>query len=256
MSRRRLIAANWKMNKTIAEAVVFVPPLRDALPRLSDVDLAVFPSFLGIRPVVDALQGTDVAVGAQDVYFEANGAYTGEVSAAMIRDAGGTMVLVGHSERRHVLGESDETVAKKLVAALQAGLTPVLCVGELISERDAGNARSVVERQLTTAFAAVAAALAPRTVVAYEPVWAIGTGRTASPDDAAEMHAAVRAWLSGRLGNAADGMRILYGGSVKPDNAAGLIARENVDGFLVGGASLDPASFVAIATASVTRSRR
>ena len=238
------------MNKTIAEAVVFVPPLREALSGLGSVDLAVFPSFIGIRPVVDALQGTDVAVGAQDLYWEANGAFTGEISTAMIRDAGGTMALVGHSERRHVLGESDETVAKKLIAALQAGLTPVLCVGELISERDAGNARAVVQRQLASAFANVPASLAPRTVVAYEPVWAIGTGRVASPDDAAEMHAAVRAWLSGRLGAAADGMRILYGGSVKPENAAGLIERENVDGFLIGGASLDPASFVAIAAAA------
>jgi triosephosphate isomerase len=250
MSRRRLIAANWKMNKTIAEAMAFIPPLRGALPRLADVDLALFPSFFGVRAVADALAGTAVAVGAQDLHWESNGAFTGEVSAPMLRDAGASMVLVGHSERRHLLGESDEVVSRKLRASLAAGLVPVLCVGELLGERDAGRAREVVERQLDAAFAQAPAGDAARTVVAYEPVWAIGTGRTASPDDAAEMHAAVRAWLNGHLGRAAADMRILYGGSVKAENAAGLIARENVDGFLVGGASLDPAGFLAIAQAA------
>lgn len=255
MSRRRLIAANWKMNKTIAEAMAFVPPLRAALPRLAPVDLALFPSFFGVHPVADALAGTPVAVGAQDLYFEANGAFTGEVSCDMLRDAGATMVLAGHSERRHVLGESDEIVARKFAAALRAGLQPILCVGELLGERDAGNARRVVERQLASAFEGMSAELASRSVVAYEPVWAIGTGRTASPDDAAEMHAAVRSWLAGKLGSVADGLRILYGGSVKPENAAGLVARENVDGFLIGGASLDPASYIAIAEAAVAGKR-
>jgi triosephosphate isomerase len=247
MSRRRLIAANWKMNKTIAEAVAFVPPLRAALPGLSAVDLAIFPSFFAVRPLADALAGTPVAVGAQDLYWEPNGAFTGEVSTAMIHDAGARAVLVGHSERRHVLGESDEVVARKLAVALHDELAPILCVGELLKERDAGDALRVVERQLASALARVPAELASRTVVAYEPVWAIGTGRVASPQDAAEMHAAVREWLRRHHGSVADGMRILYGGSVKPGNAAGLIARENVDGFLIGGASLDPASFVAIA---------
>jgi triosephosphate isomerase len=252
MSRRRLIAANWKMNKAIAEAVAFVPPLRAALPRLASVDLALCPAFFSVRPVADALAGTSVAVGAQDLYWEANGAFTGEISSAMLRDAGATIVIVGHSERRHILGESDDVVARKLSAALQAGLLPVLCVGELLGERDAGRARDVVERQLEAAFRGVSAELASRIVVAYEPVWAIGTGRTASPDDAQEMHAAVRRWLDGAIGSDAQRMRILYGGSVKPDNAAGLIAREDVDGFLIGGASLDPASYIAIAESAAT----
>ena len=237
------------MNKAIADAVAFVSPLRDALPRLTTLDLALFPSFFCVRPVADALARTTVAVGAQDIYWEPKGAFTGEISTDMVCDAGATMVLVGHSERRHVLGESDEWVKRKLAAALRAGLTPILCVGELLSERDAGHAREVVERQLTSAFGGLRPELASQSIVAYEPVWAIGTGRTASPDDAAEMHAAVRGWLTASLGSGAGAMRILYGGSVKPENAAGLIARDDVDGFLVGGASLDPAGFIAIAEA-------
>ena len=256
MSRRKLIAANWKMNKTIAEAVAFVTPLRPALERLAPVDLALFPSFFAVRPLADALDGTTVAVGAQDLYWEESGAFTGEVSAEMLGDAGATMVLAGHSERRHALGESLDVVARKFVAALDAGLTPVLCVGELLSERDAGNHRAVVEAQLSSAYQTVSAGMAPRTVIAYEPVWAIGTGRTATPDDAAEMHATVRAWLTKRFGAGAGSIRILYGGSVKPENAAGLIAQEDVDGFLIGGASLDPASYIAIAEAAAAAERR
>jgi triosephosphate isomerase len=253
MSRRKLIAANWKMNHTVATATEFVVPLRAALPGLSSVDLAIFPSFFCVRALADALAGTSVAVGAQDLYWEKSGAFTGEVSGAMLIDAGATMVIIGHSERRHVLGESDEVVAKKLAAALRDGLTPILCVGELLDERDAGKATAVVERQLDSAFHGMNAAIAARVVVAYEPVWAIGTGRTASPEDAEEMHGMVRNWLSVRAGVDPGAMRIIYGGSVKPDNAAALIARSQVDGFLVGGASLDPASFVAIAEAAAAR---
>jgi triosephosphate isomerase len=250
MSRRRLIAANWKMNKTVAEATAFVAPLCAALSRLSAVDLALFPSFFAVRPLADAFARSPVAIGAQDLHWERSGAYTGEVSGEMVRDAGAAMVLVGHSERRHGLGESDEVVARKLAAAMRSGLTPILCVGELLAERDAGRAREVVERQLSAAFQAVAKDRVSQVVVAYEPVWAIGTGRTASPDDASEMHAAVRHWLSRHAGEASSSMRILYGGSVRADNAAGLAAREDVDGFLVGGASLDPAGFIAIALAA------
>jgi len=250
MSRRRLIAANWKMNKTVAEAAAFVPPLRAALPRLSRVDLAVFPSFFAVRILADLLADTRVAVGAQDIYFESNGAFTGEVSGTMLKDAGATMVLVGHSERRHILGETNAIVAKKLATALRDGLTPILCVGELLAERDAGHEKAVVEQQLDSAFQGVSSEDAERVVIAYEPVWAIGTGRVASPQDAADMHASVRAWLTARYGGGAAGMRILYGGSVRADNAGGLAARENIDGFLVGGASLDPAAFVAIAEAT------
>lgn len=253
MSRRSLIAANWKMNHTVATATAFVDPLRAALPRLSHVDLALFPSFFGVRALADALAGTPVAVGAQDMYWEESGAFTGEVSGAMLRDAGATMVIVGHSERRHVMGESNEIVARKLTAALRDGLGPILCVGELLTERDAGHEKAVVEKQLATAFHGMAAEVAAGVVIAYEPVWAIGTGRTASPADAESMHQSVRTWLAGHYGAIADEVRILYGGSVKPDNAAGLIDQDNVDGFLIGGASLDPASYIAIAEAAQTR---
>jgi triosephosphate isomerase len=249
MSRRPLIAANWKMNKTIAEAVAFIPPLREALPRLASVDIALFPAFFGVRPVADALADTTVSVGAQDLYWEKSGAFTGEVSSAMLRDAGASTVLVGHSERRHVLGERDDVVARKFASALHAGLVPVLCVGELLGERDAGEARKVVERQLGFAFEGISAEPASRCVVAYEPVWAIGTGRTRLRRRR-RMHAAVRSWLVARFGPVAEEMRILYGGSVKPENAGGLIAGRDVDGFLIGGASLDPTSFLAIAKAT------
>jgi len=250
MSRRKLIAANWKMNHTVATATAFIVPLRAALPRLSRVDLAIFPSFFCVRPLADALAGTPVAVGAQDLFWEESGAFTGEVSGAMLRDAGATMVIIGHSERRHLLGESNEIVARKLAAALRDALTPILCVGELLAERDAGEENSVVERQLASAFHGMGEAMAARVVIAYEPVWAIGTGRTASPQDAQTMQAAIRAWLGKHCGSSADAMRILYGGSVKPDNAAALAAQPDVDGFLIGGASLDPASFVAIGEAA------
>jgi triosephosphate isomerase len=251
MARRPLIAANWKMNKSIAEAVAFAAAVRPALSSLSACDLALLPSFFGVRPLADVLAGTAVAVGAQDLYWEAGGAFTGEVSAAMVRDAGATLALVGHSERRHVLGETDDVVARKLAAALGGGLTPIFCVGETLPEREAGRERAVVERQLGAGLAGQDAAAVTRTVIAYEPVWAIGTGRTATPDDAAAMHAAIRAWLSARFGApAAAALRILYGGSVKPDNAASLMAREDIDGLLVGGASLDAGSFLAIARAA------
>jgi triosephosphate isomerase len=251
MPRRRLIAANWKMNKAIAEAVAFVSPLRDALPKLGGVDLALFPSFFCVRPVSDELAGTTVAVGAQDMYHEKEGAFTGEVSGRMLRDAGATMVLIGHSERRHILGEQDEVVARKLGAALRDGLVPLLCVGETLAERDAGRARAVVESQLGAACDGLSPELARRVVIAYEPVWAIGTGRVASPKDAAEMHAAVRAWLLETFDtDLASHARVLYGGSVKPENASGLLASDDVDGFLIGGASLDPASYIGIAAAA------
>lgn len=250
MSRRSLIAANWKMNHTVATATEFVVSLRADLPRLTRVDLAIFPSFFCVPALSQALKGTGVAVGAQDMHWEASGAFTGEVSGAMLRDAGATMVIVGHSERRHVMGESNEIVARKLSAALRDGLRPILCVGELLSERDAGQEKMVVEKQLATAFHGMAGDVAAGVVIAYEPVWAIGTGRTASPQDAESMHASVRTWMADRFSDIADEIRILYGGSVKPDNAAGLIDQHNVDGFLIGGASLDPASFVAIAEAA------
>jgi len=253
-SRRVLIAANWKMHKTISEATRFASEVRSALAVPAPCDLAVFPSFFAVRPLVEALVGTAVAVGAQDLHWEDGGAFTGEVSAAMLRDAGATVVLVGHSERRHVMGESNDVVARKLAAALRSGLAPILCVGETLAEREAGRQRAVVETQLECAFGAADATGAAKTVIAYEPVWAIGTGRTATADDAEEMHRAIRAWFGGRFGaGAAAALRIQYGGSVKPDNAASLLAREEIDGLLVGGASLDAGSFLAIARAAGAR---
>jgi len=249
--RRKLIAANWKMNKLTADANAFAVAFTPLAASLARCDLLVFPSFLCVRTLAEAFAGTAVAVGAQDLYFEAEGAFTGEVSAAMLRDAGATHVLVGHSERRHVIGEDDATVARKLRAALDAGLAPVLCVGERLAERETGRERAVVSRQLESAFDKCAAADAARVVIAYEPVWAIGTGRTATPDDAEAMHRAIREWFGARYGaGAAAGLRIQYGGSAKAENAAELLARDEIDGLLVGGASLDPASFAAIAAAA------
>jgi triosephosphate isomerase (TIM) len=247
MSLRKLIAANWKMNKTISEASAFALEFRDLLPTLPDCDLAIFPSFFCMRPVADVLSATRVAIGAQDVYWEASGAFTGEVSTAMVNDAGGSCVLVGHSERRHVIGEDDLVVARKLTAALNAGLLPVLCVGETLAERDAGRENEVVVSQLETSIDDRPSEDIGGVVLAYEPVWAIGTGRTATAADAARMHATIRAWLRDRHSPAlAERVRILYGGSVKPDNAAELLAAHGVDGLLVGGASLEAGTFAAI----------
>jgi triosephosphate isomerase len=249
MARKKLVAANWKMNKTIAEAEAFARELKTGLEGIS-CDLAIFPPFLSLAPVARILEGTAVRVGAQDVFWEDHGAFTGEVSCAMLLDAGAGLVLVGHSERRHLMGESDEVVAKKLGAALDSGLVVVLCVGEKLEDRESGRARSVVERQLISAFEHIDASLMRRIVVAYEPVWAIGTGRTASADDAEEMHAFIRSFAKDKFGDSvARDLRIQYGGSVKPGNAAELLGRDEIDGALVGGASLEVDSFLAIARA-------
>ncbi|HXV12987.1 MAG TPA: triose-phosphate isomerase [Candidatus Krumholzibacteria bacterium] len=255
MPRPKLIAANWKMNKTISEAVAFASELRAALPSVpGHCDLVVIPTFFGVRPVVEALAGARVWVGAQDLHWEKSGAFTGEVAADMVKDAGAMYVLVGHSERRHGLGETDAVVAKKLAAAQGAGLTPILCVGETLSERESGLQAHVVERQLAVAFTGVSPDDARATVIAYEPVWAIGTGRTASPDDAVSMHRTIRGWVQGRYGPVvAKAIRIQYGGSVNPTNAADLLSRDEIDGLLVGGASLEAASFLGIARAAGPR---
>ena len=249
--RRKLIAANWKMNKRSAEALAFAAAFRPLAASLARCDLVVFPSFFCIRVLREALAGSAVAVGGQDLHWEAAGAFTGEVSAAMLLDAGATHVLVGHSERRHVMGETDDVVARKLGAALDAGLVPVLCVGETLAEREAGGECEVVTRQLESALNGRSTEETVRTVIAYEPVWAIGTGRTASADDAEAMHRLIRAWVGASFGSDVScALRIQYGGSAKPENAAELLARSEIDGLLVGGASLDAASFAAIAGAA------
>jgi triosephosphate isomerase len=239
------------MTKTLADAEAFVDAFRGEMDSLPACDIAIFPQFFAVPPVARGFEGTRVAVGAQDLFWEKEGAYTGEISASMIHDVGASWVLVGHSERRHVLGESNEVVARKVRAALDGGLITVLCVGEKRDQREAGRAEAVVREQLDTAFADFGKASLSATVVAYEPVWAIGTGLTATPGDAEAMHVCIRDAVRDRFdADAAAALRILYGGSVKPDNAAGLLGREDIDGALVGGASLDPGSFAAIARAA------
>jgi triosephosphate isomerase len=250
MSRPKLIAANWKMQMSIGGAAAFAGALRSRLAAAPPCDLAVFPPFLALPATAAALKGTPVAVGAQDLFWEKTGAYTGEVSGEMVLEAGGTHVIVGHSERRHIVGETDGIVAKKLAAALAAGLGAVLCVGEKVDEREAGEAEAVVKRQIGAALGALGGPDLARIVIAYEPVWAIGTGKTATPSDAVAMHSVIRREIAARFGaEASSGMRILYGGSVKPDNAGALLRESEIDGALVGGASLDVDSFLRIAGA-------
>jgi triosephosphate isomerase len=218
----------------------------------SSVSVAVIPPFVYLSSVGEAIGSSGVALGAQDVYFEEKGAFTGEISAAMLKDVGCTYVLCGHSERRHVIGETDELINKKLLSSLGGGLLPILCVGELLEERDASQTEEVVERQLRAGLAGLSAEKASAVTIAYEPVWAIGTGRTATREQAQEVHAFIRKLLGEVYDQGlADGIRIQYGGSVKPGNAKELMSEPDVDGCLVGGASLKADDFVAIIEAAV-----
>jgi len=246
----KLIAANWKMNGTLASARELASRVASGVALVSPraCEVVVCPAFPHLAVVATALSGSRVALGAQDLFWAPDGAYTGGVSSGMLRDAGCTFVLVGHSERRQVFGEDDALVRKKLEAVLAAAIVPILCVGETQEERDAGRTDEVLTRQLTSALAGLSPAALE---VAYEPVWAIGTGRTATPATAAAAHAHIRGVLDRLLaGEPGRRPRILYGGSVKPDNAAELLKTPGIDGALVGGASLDAASFLAIAEAS------
>lgn len=245
-----IVAGNWKLNHGIAETRAF---FGDFLPRVAahtGGTIAICPPALALTTAA-AVLGSDsrILLGIQNVYSELTGAYTGENSAAVAREAGAALALIGHSERRHIFGEQDDECGRKVRAALDAGLIAVLCVGETLDEREAGRAFEMVERQLVTGIAPVQATELDRLLIAYEPVWAIGTGRTASPDDAAEMHAKIRTSLAATWGDEGAALPILYGGSVKVDNAAQLLAAPGVDGLLVGGASLDPAGFAAICSA-------
>ena len=246
--RRPLIAGNWKMYKTVPEGVALAQDIRAglALP-LKDRDVLVAPPFTALAAVAEALRGSDVLLGAQNMHWEREGAFTGEISPAMLKQAGCSHVILGHSERRHIFGESDDMVARKTRAAVDNGLTPILCVGETLPERESSLTLEVVERQLERALRALTPDEASRAVVAYEPVWAIGTGRTATPAQAQEVHAFIRKRLSATHGEpVAAALRILYGGSVKPDNVDGLMAEPDVDGALVGGACLKAESFLRI----------
>ena len=242
--RRKLIAGNWKMYKTVAEATALVEEIKKGVAGAPG-DALVAPPFTAIAAVVAAAKGSPVAVAAQNMHFEKEGAFTGEVSAPMLVDAGVTHVILGHSERRQYFAETDDGVAKKTTAALEANLLPISCVGETLAERDAGRTMEVVGRQTFAILDAVKADEARRVVIAYEPVWAIGTGKVATPEQAQEVHAFIRSEIAKKHGKpVADVLRILYGGSVKPDNVKGLMALPDVDGALVGGASLKADSFL------------
>ncbi|HEX8433552.1 triose-phosphate isomerase [Archangium sp.] len=248
-ARRKVIAGNWKMNKTVSEALALVRELKGLVASLPGdrVEIAVAPPFVSLQAVAKELEGSAVKLAAQNCHWEASGAYTGEVSAQMLKDVGCAYVIVGHSERRQYFGETDETVNKRTRAVLGAGMKPIVCVGETLAEREANRTLEVVERQVAGALKGFQAAEVAGFVLAYEPVWAIGTGRTATSAQAQEVHRAIREQL-GRLYDrgTAEQVRIQYGGSVKPDNAAELLGQPDVDGALVGGASLKAADFVGI----------
>jgi triosephosphate isomerase len=245
---RKLIAGNWKMNTDRARAVALAKDVAAGAGTHSAVDLLVCPPSVYLVPVAEALASSKVALGAQNMYHEANGAFTGELSAAMLKDVGCSYVILGHSERRHILGETDETVNKKTLSALAAGLIPIVCVGELLSEREAGQTAAVIKRQFDGSLAGVSAEQIEKTVIAYEPVWAIGTGKVATPEQAEEVHADLRRRLVERYNDrSAAKVRILYGGSVKASNAGELLGQANIDGALVGGASLKAEDFLGIA---------
>ena len=245
--RRPVIAGNWKMYKTIAEAVEFVTKLRPLVANATHCEVVVAPPFTALRAVAEAAKGSNIAIAAQDVHWDKEGAHTGDVSPTMLVEAGCTHVIIGHSERRQDHHETDESVNRKTKAALAAGLAPIVCVGELLAEREAGKTEQVLERQVQGGLAGLTPQDFSRIIIAYEPVWAIGTGRTATPEMAAESHCFIRGLLRRQYReDLAARARILYGGSVKPDNIAGLMAQEEIDGALVGGASLKVDSFSAI----------
>jgi triosephosphate isomerase len=245
-----MVLGNWKMNGTRAEVQAWTDAAVRVAAANSNVEVGVVPSFVHLAPVQASTAGTSLRLGAQNVAAYDNGAYTGEVSASMLAEFGVQLVLVGHSERRHVLGESDAVVAAKYLRALSAGLTPVLCLGETLDERERGETDAVVLRQLDAVLDAAGIASLAQAVIAYEPVWAIGTGRTASPEQAQTVHALIRSAIANRDAMLGSLCRILYGGSVKGSNAADLFAQPDVDGGLIGGASLIPAEFDAICRAA------
>jgi triosephosphate isomerase len=247
MPRKNLIAANWKMYKNPTQTKDF---FREFLPLISGHDrdeIAVCPPFVDLDAALESAKGSQVAIGAQNVYWKDEGAFTGEISPSMLVAVGCTHVIIGHSERRQYFGETDDSVNLKLKAALEHGLTPITCVGEVLEEREAGLTEDVLRRQCLRAFHTISAKKASKLVVAYEPVWAIGTGKTATPQMASDAHLLIRGEAANAFGQEfADKLRILYGGSVKPENAKALMSEEEIDGALVGGASLDPKSFAAI----------
>jgi triosephosphate isomerase len=243
--RKPVIAGNWKMYKTVADSVTTALELKPLVANANHCEIVIAPVFTSIKSVADRLEGSNIRVAGQNCSTQsAEGAHTGEVLASMLKDAGASYVIIGHSERRQFYGETDESVNAKTLAALGARLTAIVCVGEMLDQRDAGNAEKAVETQLAGGLNGLTLNHLKRIIVAYEPVWAIGTGRTATPEQAQEMHAFIRRFLTETFGeNSAAGVRVLYGGSVKPDNIAGLMKQADIDGALVGGASLTAESF-------------
>lgn len=243
--RKPVIAGNWKMFKLVGDAVAAVTALKPLVVNANQVEIVVAPPFTALKSVSDRLEGSNICVAAQDVSTETkHGAHTGEVCGDMLRDAGCTHVIIGHSERRSMYGDSNQLVNRKIVASLSFGLIPIICVGETLAERDSGREQEVVAIQLAESLSGLTISEMVRTIIAYEPVWAIGTGRTATPAQAQDMHRSIREWLVTRFDTqTADAIRILYGGSVKPDNISDLMRQPDIDGALVGGASLDPESF-------------
>ena len=245
MARRKIVAGNWKMNMTPSEAVALVELLKPLVVS-EDVDVVFCVPAIDIIPVVKACEGTNIAVGAENMYFEEKGAYTGEISPNMLTDAGVKYVIIGHSERREYFAETDETVNKKVLKAFEHGLTPIICCGETLTQREQGITLDWIRQQIKIAFQNVTAEQAKTAVIAYEPIWAIGTGKTASAEQAQEIHAFIRKVLAEKFGDAANETVILYGGSCKPGNAAELFAKADVDGGLIGGAALKAEDFIAI----------
>ncbi|RMH40300.1 MAG: triose-phosphate isomerase [Deltaproteobacteria bacterium] len=255
-ARKPIVFGNWKLHHTIAEALALVTELKNQLAVVRDVEVGVAPVFTSIPAVAKRLEGTSIRIAAQDCFWEDRGPWTGEVSAPLLRDAGCHYAIVGHSERRQHFGDTDVGVGRKAAAALAGGLNVILCVGETEAQRDAGQTFDRVQAQLEAGLAGIAADQMARVVVAYEPVWAIGTGRTATPEEAQEVHAHIRSAVERRYGaDVARGLRIQYGGSVKPENAADLIRQPDIDGALVGGASLTAEPFVAIVKAAAAAAR-
>jgi len=245
--RRPVMAGNWKMFKTQAETRAFFSAFAPLVTGATHCDIVICPPFTALAAAKATAQGSAIQVGAQDIYWERQGAFTGEVSPQMLVEAGCSHVIIGHSERRQFFGETDQTVSRKVKAALETDITPIVCVGELLAEREGGRTEAVLEQQFSGGLGALTGGQFSRIIIAYEPVWAIGTGRTATPEMAAEAHRFLRGQAARRFSpEAAAALRILYGGSVKPDNIKGLMAQVEIDGALVGGASLDAQSFASI----------
>ena len=247
MARKIFIAGNWKMNKTAAETAELASALKASLAQFAGkCEIAVCPTFTSLATAVEILKGSNVKVGAQNIHWADNGAYTGEISGAMLKEIGVEYVIIGHSERRQYFGETDETVNQRIKAALKYGLKPIVCIGETLAEREGGVTNTVLEKQIRGAFADISAADMDAITIAYEPVWAIGTGKTATPEVAQETHAFIRSVLTALFGDKAQDIVVQYGGSMKPENSGALVSKQDIDGGLIGGAALKADSFTAL----------